>query len=193
MVISIGPRHVTPLAYAKDPNAYRFATIALAENPLVRSNFERGLTAKLREHDYDAVSSYNIVQEITEVNDTNFVQRLTSNDIVGALIIRLAAVGPGSSLESVRDDVPTGMFLDMKEFAGELTSTKEDELIAVLHMAFYMFNAGKVTLISAGAVWLDEPVENRAEAVDRLQNLVVTNLDRVRPKFRKHMGLDPLD
>jgi len=52
--------------------------------------------------------------------------------------------------------------------------------------------AKKPELVSSGAVWLDEPVTDRAEGIKRLQGLILTNVDAVRPSIRRHLGLPPL-
>jgi hypothetical protein len=41
-------------------------------------------------------------------------------------------------------------------------------------------------------VWLDEPVKNRAEGIERLQDLIVANLDAAGPEIREHFGVPPL-
>jgi len=60
-------------------------------------------------------------------------------------------------------------------------------------MAIYVVKGGKPELMSSGAVWLDEPVTDRQQAIDRLQGLMLTNVDAVRPAIRKRLGLPPLD
>jgi hypothetical protein len=46
--------------------------------------------------------------------------------------------------------------------------------------------------MSSGAVWLDQPYPTQEERIERLQNLIVANVNRVRPAIRQHLGLPPL-
>lgn len=48
------------------------------------------------------------------------------------------------------------------------------------------------TLKSAGAVWLDESNASQQEVIDRLQGLIVANVEAVRPAIRQQLGLPPL-
>jgi len=83
-------------------------------------------------------------------------------------------------------------FADMQRFAKRPSGPGTDELIAVVHLAIYTLTAKKPELVSAGAVWLDEPVADRAEGIKRLQGLILANVDSVRPSIRRHLGLPPL-
>jgi hypothetical protein len=60
-------------------------------------------------------------------------------------------------------------------------------------MAVYVVENGEATLMSSGAVWLDAPVEDRAEGIERLQNIIVANVDAIRPAIRRRLGLPPLN
>jgi hypothetical protein len=48
-------------------------------------------------------------------------------------------------------------------------------------------------LISSGAVWLDEPNPSREQGIERLQNLILANVNAVRPAIREHLGLPPIE
>ena len=86
------------------------------------------------------------------------------------------------------------MLANMRAFAGEVSSSGGDDLIAVVHLAIYTLAPNsKPELISSGAVWLDEPVEDRAQGISRLQDLILGNVDGVRPAIRQHLGLPPLN
>ena len=171
---------------------YRSAIIALAEDAELRRVFEDGLAMKARENRYDAVTSYDIVPDVATLDDAETLRTLRSSGVESVLMLRPAAVGAGSSLESVRDSVSSSLFSDMRAFAGEVSASGGDDLIAVVHMAIYTLGEEEAQLISAGAVWLDEQVENQDQGIDRLQDLVLANVDGVRPAIREHLGLPPL-
>ena len=181
------------LASAQEIVTVKMAVVALAAQPALRAEFEEGLVAKALEHDYDAVTSYDLVADVTDVDDADFIERLTSEGIGGVLMMRPAAVGAGSTLESVRDAVSPDIYTNMQAFARELSASDEKDLLAVVHMGIYLFGEDGAQLISSGAVWLDEEIPSQEEGIERLQNLIVVNINGIRPAIREHLGLPPLE
>ncbi len=174
-------------------STYRLAVVALAEDPATRASFEDGLAAKLRADNYDAVASHNTVPAVTDFHDPGLARRLEDAGIQGVVMARPAAVGPGASLESVKGEVSAADYADMRAFASETSPAHDaDDLVAVVHAGFYMIKDGRVELLSSGAVWLDEPVGSREEGIDKLQDLIVANMNRARPAARAYLGLPPL-
>jgi len=171
---------------------YKSAVVVLAEDPALRAEFEQGLVAKAIDHEYDAVTSYDLVPDVSDVDNRGFADILASHGIRTVLMIRPAAVGPGSSLEAVRNEVTPELLENMRAFAKEASSSGAEELIAVVHMAIYAISDGQAELVSAGAVWLDEEVETREQGLERLQDLIVANVDAARPGIRRYLGLPPL-
>jgi len=172
---------------------YKSAVVALTDDPALRAEFERTLVAKAREHDYDAVTSYDLVPTVADVKSKDFVDTMLANGVKAVMMIRPAAIGPGASLDSVRKEVSPKALADMRDFAKKVSDSDGNDLIAVVHMAIYLFYGGDPELISSGAVWLDEPVTDRAEAISRLQDLVVANVDAARPAIRRYYRLPPLE
>ena len=184
--LALGP------AAAQEVVRYKSAVVALADDPTLRTELEESLAAKFRDHNYDAITSYDIVSEVTRLDDSSFVRRLADRGVQAVLMLRPAAIGPGSTLESVRAEVSPEVFRDMRAFAEQVGSTGGDELVAVVHMAVYTIVERRVELVSAGAVWLDEAVESREQGIERLQDLIVRNLDEARPLLRQRLSLPPL-
>lgn len=170
----------------------RSAVVVLSEDPQLRAEFERALVAKATEHHYDAVTSYEIVPDVEDLSDKKLAKTLAEHGVQAVLMLRPAAVGPGSSLESVRDEVDPKLYDNMRAFAKDVSPSGADDLIAVVHLAIYTITDSTPELISGGAVWLDEEVDSREEALDRLEDLVIRNVDAVRPAIREHLGLPPL-
>ena len=181
------------VAAAQENITLKSAVVALAAQPNLRAEFEEGLVAKAVELDYDAVTSYDIVPDVEDVDDADFIERLTANGIGAILMMRPAAVGAGSTLESVRDSVSPNIYSNMQAFARELSPSGEEDILAVVHMCIYLITEDGAQLLSAGAVWLDEPNPSQEEAIERLQNLIMANVDAVRPAIRQHLGLPPLE
>lgn len=171
---------------------FKAAIVALTGNTMVRQEIESGLVEKSRAHRYDAMTSYELVPKVTDVRDRNFIKTLTAKGVQAVLMVRPAAVGPGSSLDAVKKEVTPVTLADMRAFAREVSPSGANDLIAVVHLAIYMIDTGKPELVSSGAVWLDEPVKDRAEGIARLEDLIVANVDAARPAIRKHYGLPPL-
>ena len=173
---------------------YKSAVVALTDDAELRMDFERSLVAKGRAHDYDAVASYEFVPDVADLNDRDFTATLAANGVQAVLMLRPAAIGPGSSLDAVRKEVSPQLLANMRSFAGEVSPSGGEDLIAVVHMAIYTLLPNRdPALISSGAVWLDEPVEDRAQGISRLQDLILGNVDGVRPAIRQHLGLPPLN
>lgn len=180
------------LGFAQDNVTYRSAVVVLVGDPQLRMSIEDQLVATGREHDYAATTTYDIEPDVDNVDRRKFMRTLASRGIQAVLMLRPAAVGQGSSLESVRNEVPSDVYRDMQSFAKEVSSSGEDDLIAVVHMAIYTLRNGDAELVSAGAVWLDEPVESQEQGIARLRDLVVANVDAARPAIRQRLGLPPL-
>ena len=180
-------------AYSQQqPATFKSAVVALTEDSALRQSFETELVALAKSHSYDAVTSYDITSDVGSLDTDAFLKALSDRGVQAVLMVRPAAVGEGSSLEAVRNEVPSRTFADMQKFAKRPSGPGADDLIAVVHLAIYTLTAKKPELVSSGAVWLDEPVTERAEGIKRLQGLILTNVDAVRPSIRRHLGLPPL-
>ena len=118
---------------------------------------------------------------------------MLANKIDIVLLVRPAAIGPGASLDSVRKEVSAKTLTDMRDFAKKVSASGADDLIAVIHQAVYLFYGRDPEVISSGAVWLDEPVSDRAEAIARLQDLMLENLDAARPSIRRFYRMNPIE
>jgi hypothetical protein len=179
------------LGQGRENKIYKAAIVALTQDPALRADFERQFVVKAREHNYDAVASYDLVPTITDVRDKKFVDTMLANKIDIVLLARPAAIGPDASLDSVRKEVSAKTLTEMRDFAKKVSNSNGNDLIAVIHQAVYLFYGKSPEVISQGAVWLDEPVQDRAEAISRLQDLMLENLDAARPGIRRFYRMNP--
>jgi hypothetical protein len=177
---------------AQDIVTLKSAVVTLSAQPELRAEFEEGLVHKARELQYNAVPSYDLVPDVTDVDDRDFIKRMLTNGVGAVLMVRPASVGPDASLESVKEAVSPTVYANMRAFAGEISRSGEDDILAVVHLAIYLISIDGAELIGSGAVWLDEPSPSREEAMERLQDLIVANVNGVRPAIREHLGLAPL-
>lgn len=178
-------------AQGRPDRLYRFAAVALTDDAALRADFERELVAKARERGYDAVTSYDLVPEVSDVDNRDFIDAMLANRVDLIVLLRPAAIGPGSSLDDVRKEVSAKQLADMRDFAKEVSSSGADDLIAVVHMGVFLFFGRDPEPVSSGVIWLDEPVTDRAEASTRLQDLALDTLDSARTAIRRFYRLSP--
>lgn len=177
---------------AQDLVTLKSAIVTLAAQPQLRAEFENGLVRKARELQYNAIPSYDLVPDVTDVDDRDFIKRMLTNGVGAVLMVRPAAVGADASLDSIKDAVSPSVYANMRAFARELSPSGEEDILAVVHLAIYLISIDGAELISSGAVWLDEPNPSREEGIERLQDLIVANVNGVRPAIRQHLGLPPI-
>lgn len=180
------------VASAQQQETLKAALVALTDDPDLRRSFEDGLAAKGRDRSYNAVTSYDIVPDVTDVNNRRFLRRMLDERVGVVLMMSPAAVGAGSSLDSVRNAVEPNVYRNMRRFAREISPSDGDDLFAVVHLAIYLLYDKEAELLSSGAVWLEEQAETQEEAIDLLQNLVLENVDAVREPIRQHLRMSPL-
>lgn len=172
---------------AEAERKYVPAVVVLVENAEVRRDFEDSIVAKAQLRGYQPLASYPLVPRVSDFERRKFPEPLRKQGVNVVFMVRPAAVGPGSSLESVRDSLPPDLYREMREFAGSTSQTDTDDLIAVLHVAIYSLAGDKPRLVSAGAVWLNEPVTGRQQGIDRLQEMLLANVDAAREEIREHL------
>lgn len=177
---------------AQDLVTLKSAVVTLAAQPQLRAEFENGLVRKARELQYNAIPSYDLVPDVTDVDNRDFIKRMLTNGVGAVLMVRPAAVGADASLDSIKDAVSPTVYANMRAFARELSPSGEEDILAVVHLAIYLISIDGAELISSGAVWLDEPNPSREEGIERLQDLIVANVNGVRPAIRQHLGLPPI-
>lgn len=93
------------VAVTQEVVIYKAAVVVLVEDSAVRADFEESLAAKFREHNYDAITTYDFLPETTGVDGAGFAGRLAEQGIQVILMLRPAAIGAGSTLESVQGEV----------------------------------------------------------------------------------------
>jgi len=126
------------VAISEEVVTYKAGIVALVEDPAVRADFEEGLVAKFSEHNYDAHTTYDFLPDTTGVDDAGFNERLAEEGIQIILMMRPAAIGAGSTLESVRDQVTPEVYSNIEAFAGEISPSGGEDLFVVVHMAIYV-------------------------------------------------------
>ena len=183
---------VSGIATGQEAVNARSAIVALTDDPELRTSFEDQMVATALAYRYDAVVSYDIVPDVQDMDRRRIAAQLEAEGIQVVLMLRPAAIGADSSLESVRNEVDPAVYESIRVFAREVSESDSDDLIAVVHMAIYTLSDGEARLLSSGAVWLDEEVETQQQGIERLQGLIVANVNAARPAIRERLGLPPL-
>ena len=191
-LIALGLAFSLTSASAQNTVTLKSTVVVLSATPELRVELEDDLVARARELQYNAVPSYDLVPDVDDVNNRDFIRRMLTNGIGAVLMVRPAAAGPGASLESVKDSVDPAVYANMRKFAGDLSRSGENDILAVVHLAIYLISIDGAELIGSGAVWVDEPNPSREEGIKRLVDLIVANVNGVRPAIRRHLGLPPL-
>lgn len=168
------------------------AVVVQIDDPELRADLETRLVTKALEHRYDAVTTFDLATKLHDVNDSRFTRTLAAKGIEAVLVLQPIAIGKGSALESVSDEVPSALLARIHKFAGEARTPDSGDVIAVVHVAIYTLEDGDAHLVSSGAVWLDQAVADRNEGIERLENLIIDNVNAVRPAIRRHFGLPRL-
>ena len=160
--------------------------VALVDDETLRREFEDSLAAKGREHGFNTVASHTLVPRVQDFEKRRFPAQLGKAGINVVVMMRPASIGAGSSLESVRDSLPPELYQNIRKFAGSTSSADADDLIAIVHVAIYALT-DKPRLVTAGAVWLSEPVQTREEGIARLQDMLITNVETSRDQIRAQL------
>lgn len=184
---------VSSLASPQEAIRLKSAAVVLSDDPEFREAVEDRLVTLARANNYDVVTSYDFAPDVDTIDNRSFMSLLEQRGIDVVFMLRPAAVGADTSLDAVRNSVSPEVFGRMRQFAGEVTRVDPDHLVAVVHLAIYAIANGEAEFLSAGAVWLDEEVDSQDEAIERLLNLVLYNVNAVRPSIRRHLGLPPLE
>lgn len=190
VILAVAAALCAGTAAAQPPRfTLKAAVVALTEDAELRARFEDGLVAKAREQNYDAVTSYDLVPDVSDVDNRRFLRTMNDERVGVALIMRPAAIGAGSSLDSVRDAIDPDVYQNMRQFAREVSPSEGGDLFAVVHLGIYLLYDRDAELLSSGAVWLEEQAENQDEAIELLQNLVLDNVNSVREPLRRHLRI----
>jgi hypothetical protein len=169
------------------PGSYKSAIVVLVDDARLRTEMEDSLVAKARSHGFDAMASHLQVADVRDFTGVATPPALRSQGVNVVVMLRPAAVGAGASLESVRDSLPAGLYSQMREFASHSSGVDTDELIAVVHVAIYSVARDEPRLVTAGAVWLSEPVASRQEGIERLEDMLLQNVEAARAQIRSHL------
>ena len=64
------------LGQGRENRIYKAAVVALTQDAALRADFERQFVAKAREHNYDALVSYDVAPNVTDVRNKEFVDTM---------------------------------------------------------------------------------------------------------------------
>jgi hypothetical protein len=169
------------------PASYRTAVVALVKDAKFRAQLEDSLVTKGRTHGFDLVASHQLVADTREFAEGRPPALLRRQGISVIVMVRPASVGAGVTLESVRDSLPPGLYSQMHRFADQTSPADVEDLIAVVHVAIYSLATDEPTLVTAGAVWLNEPVATREEGIAKLEDMLLQNVEAAREQIKRDL------
>lgn len=171
----------------------RSAIVVVSDNPDLGREIEQGAVERANANDYDAEASYALTPKDFEARQHGLLQDLASRNIQTLLVLSPLSVGRGASLDALRATLSPDVFKSIQAYAAEFGKSGGRNLVAVMQIAIYVLGDDGLDLLSQGAVWLDDEVATQDEAVARLLDLVLKNVDSIRPAIRRHLGLAPLN
>lgn len=169
------------------PSAYRAAVAVLVDDARFRAQLEESLVTKGRQHGFDLVASHTLLPDARDLSAEDAPALLGTKGVQVVVMLRPAAVGPGTSLEAVRDSLPPGLYSQMRRFAATASAAGPDDLIAVVQVAIYALASDEPRLATAGAVWLSEPVASREEGIAKLEDMLLQNVEAAREQIRRNL------
>lgn len=169
----------------------KFAVIALDTDGATRISFEDQLAQALVVDNYDAVASYTLLPDISDITDPSLREKLLNNGINLVMVLRPVDIGTTATIESVQGHLRPDDYGSIQEFVegyrGDNFNTQ-----AVIHIAGFLFDAERSMTFWQGVLWLDEEVDSQEQGIDKLIELVLFNLNQSRGSLRKRLGLPPL-
>ena len=170
----------------------KFAVVAVADKIDDRTEVENTVSARLQNHDFDAVASHTLIPGDFRVQDKSFRNQLINKGIVAVLVLRPIEVGPGSSIESVVNYVESHTYSTVQDFVAEYRGDDFTTQV-VVEIGGYRLTQTQTAKIWEGVVWLDGEVENREAGIAKFSDLILANVQNWRTQLRESAGLPPLE
>ena len=169
----------------------KFTVVALSKEHNIRRDFENELVKNLRENNYDAVTSYSLLPNISNLRDPALRLKLQEEGIQGVLLLRPIDIGEQASIQSAQKQIAPKTYNTIETF---VTDYRGDDFStqAVIQVSGFLLSEAHTANFWQGIIWLDDTVETRQEGIEKLSDLVLSNLNASRGYLRKRLGLQPL-
>ena len=169
----------------------KFAVVVLSDELDERIEVEDKISAKLQNHDFDAVASHKLVSRRFRVQDKSFRNQLIKQGVVAVLVLRPIEVGPDSSIKSVVAYVQSHNYSTVEKFVADYRGDDFTTTV-VVEVGGFRLRQTQTAKIWEGVVWLDGQVADREAGIAKLSDLILANLQKFRTQLRESAGLPPL-
>lgn len=168
----------------------KFTVVVLSKEQAIRHYFEEKLVKNLRVNNYDAIASHSLIPDISKLRDPELRQKLQKEGIKGVLLLRPIDIGSQASIASVQEEISPKAYDSIEAF---VTDYREGNFStqAVIQVTGFLLTAEQETNFWQGIIWLDENVKTREEGIEKLSDLVLSNLNASRGYLRKRLGFKP--
>ena len=166
--------------------------MAMVENNESRRAFENQLVVRLSEDDYDAVASYELIQDLNDIPSSEVRNQLLDNDVQAILILRPQELPEGMPISAQQLQISPQEFSSVSRF---ITAYQGDNLniSTIVQIAGFLLERDGSRLFWHGVIWLDDAVESEQNRFDKLVDLVQFNLNNSRNVLRLQLGLPPIN
>ena len=166
--------------------------VVLSKDQSRRLDFENELVKSLRENNYDAIASHNLIPDMANFRDPNISQKLQKEGIQGVLLLKPIDTGEQASISSAQKRVTSTTYNTIEAFVTDYRGG-DFSTQAVVQVSGYLLSEGNTSNFWQGVIWLDEKVETQQEGIKKLTELVLSNLNASRGYLRKLLGFQPLE
>ena len=188
----MGGWHVSAGAGDGANRVLKFTVVVLSKDQSRRLDFENELVKSLRENNYDAIASHNLIPDMANFRDPNISQKLQKEGIQGVLLLKPIDTGEQASISSAQKRVTSTTYNTIEAFVTDYRGG-DFSTQAVVQVSGYLLSEGNTSNFWQGVIWLDEKVETQQEGIKKLTELVLSNLNASRGYLRKLLGFQPLE
>jgi predicted transcriptional regulator len=188
----IGSWHVAAGASEGASHVLKFTVVVLSKEQSVRLDFENELVKSLRANNYDVIASHNLVPGMADFRDPNIAQKLQNEGVQGVLLLKPIDTGEQASITSAQKRVTSTTYNTIEAFVSDYRGGNFNTQ-AVVQVSGYLLSEGNTSNFWQGIIWLDEQVETQQEGIEKLTELVLSNLNASRGYLRKLLGFQPLE
>lgn len=169
----------------------KFTVVALSKEHNIRRDFENELVKKLRANNYDAITSYSLLPDISSLRDPELRLKLQEEGIQGVLLLRPIDIGEQASIQSAQKQIAPRAYDSIEAFVTDYRGG-DFSTQAVVQVSGFLLSEAHTANFWQGIIWLDDSVETRQEGIEKLSELVLSNLNASRGYLRKRLGFKPL-
>jgi len=169
----------------------KFTVVALSKEHSIRRDFENELVKNLRANNYDAIASHSLLPDISSLHDPALRLKLQEEGVQGVLLLRPIDIGEQASIQSAQKQIAPKAYNTIEAFVTDYRGG-DFSTQAVVQVSGFLLSEAHTANFWQGIIWLDDNVKTREEGIEKLSDLVLSNLNASRGYLRKRLGFKPL-